>query len=285
MCMPSASLLLQSLASGVFIGALYRLIGLGLGLGWGLLRLINLAHFAWVFLAAYITYELKTRLGIDPLISLIGLVPLFALLGVAMQALLARFAITPFNSLLATFGLTVAVEAFLQLIWSADFRRMASHYDELKLRLGPMVVTYSEVVTIVLAWVMGGVVWWMLYRTDLGKSIRASAEDAAMATACGIDAHRLALGLSGACAALAACAGVCVALTFTLAPSQIYAWVGVVFATVMMGRLASAWVPLLAGLFIGLSESLTMALTAPTWAPLVSFTLLILILITRRSHD
>ncbi|MFZ9665911.1 MAG: ABC transporter permease subunit, partial [Limnohabitans sp.] len=146
-------------------------------------------------------------------------------------------------------------------------------------------VTYSEVVTIVLAAVMGGVVWWMLNRTDLGKSIRASAEDAAMATACGIDAHRLALGLSGACAALAACAGVCVALTFTLAPSQIYAWVGVVFATVMMGRLASAWVPLLAGLFIGLSESLTMALTAPTWAPLVSFTLLILILITRRSHD
>jgi branched-chain amino acid transport system permease protein len=121
--MPSASLLLQSLASGVFIGALYGLIGLGLGLGWGLLRLINLAHFAWVFLAAYITYELKTRLGVDPLLALVGLVPLFALLGVAMQALLARFAITPFNSLLATFGLTVAVEAFLQLIWSADFRR------------------------------------------------------------------------------------------------------------------------------------------------------------------
>ena len=71
----------------------------------------------------------------------------------------------------------------------------------------------------------------------------------------------------------------------TLAPSQIYAWVGVVFATVMMGRLASAWGPLLAGLFIGLSESFTMALTAPTWAPLVSFTLLILILLTRRGHD
>jgi branched-chain amino acid transport system permease protein len=285
MVMPSSTLILQSLASGVFIGALYGLIGLGLGLGWGLLRLINLAHFAWVFLSAYITLELKSRLGVDPLISLLVLMPLFGLLGVGMQAVLARFAITPFNSLLATFGLTVAVEAFLQLIWSADFRRMNSHYDELKFRLGSVVVTYSEAVTIGLAWLMGFAVWWMLYRTDLGKSIRASAEDSAIATAFGMDAHRLALGLSGACAALAACAGVCVALTFTLAPSQIYAWVGVVFATVMMGRLASAWVPLLAGLFIGLSESLTMALTAPTWAPLVSFTLLIVILLARRHHD
>jgi len=283
--MPSLNLILQALASGVFIGALYGLIGLGLGLGWGLLRLINLAHFAWVFLSAYITYELKTRLGVDPLLTLLLVVPAFGVLGMLMQAVLARFAITPFNSLLATFGMTVAVESFLQLIWSADFRRMASHYDEQKFRLLGVVVTYSEAITIFLAWSLAGLVWWMLYRTDVGKSIRASAEDAAIATAFGIDAHRLSLLLSGACAALAACAGVCVALTFTLAPSQIYAWIGVVFAVVMMGRLGSAWAPLLAGLFIGLSESLTMALTAPTWAPLVSFTLLIGILLMRRNHD
>ena len=126
--MPSSTLILQSLASGVFIGALYGLIGLGLGLGWGLLRLINLAHFAWVFLSAYITFELKSRLGVDPLISLLVLMPLFGLLGVGMQAVLARFAITPFNSLLATFGLTVAVEAFLQLIWSWSLTNCKSFY-------------------------------------------------------------------------------------------------------------------------------------------------------------
>ena len=281
--MPSANLILQALASGVFLGALYGLIGLGLGLGWGLLRQINLAHFAWVFLSAYITYELKTRLGMDPLVCLLLLAPLFGLLGMGMQALLARFAITPFNSLLATFGMTVSVESLLQLVWSADFRRMSSHYDEVKVRLGGVVVTASEAVTVLLAVLSALAVWWMLYRTDAGKSIRASAEDAPMATAFGINASRLSLLLAGACAALAACAGVCVALTFTLAPSQIYAWVGVVFAVVMMGRLASAWAPLLAGLMIGISESLTMALTAPTWAPLVSFTLLIAILLFRKS--
>jgi len=283
--MPSAGLLLQALASGVFLGALYGLIGLGIGLGWGLLRQINLAHFAWVFLSAYITYELKTRLGVDPLLALLVLVPVFAVLGIAVQALLARFAITPFNSLLVTFGITVSVEALLQWIWSADFRRMSSVYDEHKFRLGSVVVTYSEALTLGMSLLAVGVVWWMLHRTDMGKSVRASAEDPAIATAFGIHAQRLALGLAGLCAALAACAGVCVALTFTLAPSQIFSWVGVVFAVVMIGRLGSALTPLVGGLVIGISEAMTMALIAPTWAPLVAFTVLILILLLRRGDE
>ena len=283
--MPSAGLLLQALASGVFLGALYGLIGLGIGLGWGLLRQINLAHFAWVFLSAYITYELKTRLGLDPLLALLVLVPAFAALGMGVQTLLMRFAITPFNSLLVTFGITVSVEALLQWVWSADFRRMASVYEEHKFRLGSVVVTYSEALTLCIALLMVGLVWWGLHRTDMGKSVRASAEDPEIATAFGIHAKRLGIWLAGLCAALAACAGVCVALMFTLAPSQIYAWVGVIFAVVMIGRLGSALIPLVGGLVIGIIESMTMALIAPTWAPLVAFSVLILILLLRRGHE
>jgi len=283
--MPSSSLLLQALASGIFLGGLYGLIGLGLGLGWGLLRQINLAHFAWVFLSAYLTYELKTRFGVDPLLCLLALVPLFALLGMSLQTLLSRFSITPFNSLLVTFGLTVAVEALLQMVWSADYRRMASIYEEHKLRFGSVVVTWSETLTLLLSLAAALLVWWVLYRTDTGRAVRASAEDAPIATAFGMPSRRLAIWTAGLCSALAACAGVCVALTFTLAPSQIYAWVGVVFAVVMIGRLGSAWTPLIGGLVIGISESMTMALLAPTWAPLVSFAALILILLLRRSHD
>ena len=73
----------------------------------------------------------------------------------------------------------------------------------------------------------------------------------------------------------------CLALSFTLAPSQIYAWIGVVFAAVMIGGLGNPLGPLVAGIVIGVSESLTMALTAPAWAPLVSFSLLILVLLVR----
>lgn len=283
--MPSAGLLFQALASGVFLGSLYGLIGLGVGLGWGLLRQINLAHFAWVFLSAYITYELKTRLGVDPLLSLLLLVPVFAALGMAVQSLLMRFAITPFNSLLVTFGMTVSVEALLQWIWSADYRRMASLYEEHKFRLGSVVVTYSETITFCLSLLLAGLVWWLLKKTDVGKSVRACAEDPEIATAFGINAKRLSIWLAGLCAGLAACAGVCVALMFTLAPSQIFAWVGVIFAAVMIGRLGSALTPLIGGLVIGIIESMTMALIAPTWAPLVAFMVLILILLLRRSDE
>ena len=83
------------------------------------------------------------------------------------------------------------------------------------------------------------------------------------------------------CAALAGVAGVCIALSYTLAPAQIYAWIGVVFAAVMMGGLGRALGPLVAGIVIGVSEAITMAVTAPSWAPLVSFSLLIVVLLVR----
>ena len=200
--MPSAALLGQSVLAGIFAGALYGLLGLGLTLAWGLLRQINLAHFALVFLGGYLSYQLAAA-GLDPLVTL------------AVAGALA---------------------------------------------LG---------------------MWALLRYTDLGRALRATAEDAPMAAAFGVNHKLLSLLLSGLCGAFAAVAGTCLALSYTLAPSQLYAWIGVVFAVVMIGGLGNPLGPLLAGLAIGISEALTMALTAPAWAPLVSFSLLIGALLIR----
>jgi len=102
-----------------------------------------------------------------------------------------------------------------------------------------------------------------------------------MASAFGVNRRRLALLLAGLSAAYAAVAGLFIALNHTLAPSQIYSWIGVVFAAVIIGRLGNALGLLAASIFIAASEALTMAVTAPGWAPLVSFTLLIVILLLR----
>jgi branched-subunit amino acid ABC-type transport system permease component len=123
---PSASLIAQSVLSGVFVGSLYGLLGLGLTLSWGILRQINLAYFALTFLAAYLCYQLVTVRGVDPLATLLIIAPGFFAVGVALQWLFARFRVSPFNSLLVTFGLTVIVESAIQAIWTADFRRMES---------------------------------------------------------------------------------------------------------------------------------------------------------------
>src|SRR5215207_8932242 len=100
MSFPSWTLLAQSVLSGVFAGALYGLLGLGLGLSWGLLRLINLAHFAFAFLAAYLCYQLASVGGFDPLLTLVVIVPAFFAIGAGLHWVMARFALTPLNSLL-----------------------------------------------------------------------------------------------------------------------------------------------------------------------------------------
>src|SRR5438094_1309340 len=117
MTLPSGTLLAQSALSGLFIGALYGLLGLGLSLSWGLLRQINLAHFALAFLGAYLCYQLSSVGGMDPLATLVIILPGFFALGVLLQWFFARFAIGTFNSLLVTFGLTVIVESVIQSIW------------------------------------------------------------------------------------------------------------------------------------------------------------------------
>lgn len=278
---PSWTLLGQSILSGVFVGALYGLLGLGLSLSWGLLRQINLAHFALAFLGAYLTYQLATVHGVDPFASLLLIVPLFFAIGAAMHWVFAKFSVTPFTSLLVTFGVTVIIEAGIQWWWTADFRKLESPYADIKYRLGTLYVPLPELLTLVIAVVLSTGVWAALRFTDLGRAMRAAAEDAPIAAAYGVNEKALGLILSGASAALAGVAGMCLALGYTLAPAQIYTWIGVVFAAVMLGGLGNALGPLVAGIVIGVSEAVTMAFTAPAWAPLVSFSLLIVVLLVR----
>lgn len=279
--MPSATLLGQSVLSGIFIGSLYGLLGLGLSLSWGMLRQVNLAHFALAFLGGYVTYQLVAVGKIDPFVTLAITTPAFFALGVALHWFLSRFSVTLLNTLLVTFGLTSIIEAGIQWIWTADFHRMESEYAAVRWKLGSLFVTLPDLLTLAFAMTLSLGMWGVLRFTDMGKAMRAATEDAPIAAAFGVNEKLLAYLVSGLAAAFAAIAGLCLALNYTLAPVQIYAWMGVVFAAVMMGGLGNPLGPLVAGILIGVSEAVTMAVTAPTWAPLVSFSLLIGILLFR----
>jgi branched-chain amino acid transport system permease protein len=281
MTLPSLTLLSQSILSGIFVGALYGLLGLGLSMSWGLLKLINLAHFAFAFLSAYICFQLSTVSHMNPLLAMAVVVPLMFVLGAGLHWVMAKFAITPFSSLLLTFGITGIIEAIIQKIWTADIRKLESVYGDQKFKIGDLFVPMPELITFVLAVVISFGIWALLKFTDLGRALRASAEDPKIAAAFGINERVNSLVLAGVCSALAGVAGVCLALVFSLSPSQIYAWIGVVFAAVILGGLGSAIGPLIAGIIIGVSEAVTMAVTSPSWAPIVSFTLLIFILLVR----
>src|SRR5271170_140563 len=101
---------------------MYGLLALGLSLSWGLLRLVNLAHFALAFLGAYLTYELGTAFGMSPILAALLIAPTFFLFGVALHWLFMRFQVTELASLLITFGLTIIIESLIQWFWTADFR-------------------------------------------------------------------------------------------------------------------------------------------------------------------
>lgn len=279
--MPSATLLGQSLLSGILIGGLYALLGLGLSLSWGYLRLINLAHFALAFLGAYLVFQLAGVVGLPVIAAVLIVVPAFFVLGVAMQLLFARFAVGEFASLLVTFGIAIIVESAIQWFWTADLRKFQFESGTVSLQVGSLFVPVVETIMFLVAAALSIGTWAFLRFTPVGKALRASAENPDIAAAFGVDHRRLALVLSGFAAALAAIAGAFIAMAYTLSPAQMFAWMGVVFAVVILGGLGNPLGVLAAGLVIGVSESLTMAVTAPTWAPLVSFTLLILVLVLR----
>jgi branched-chain amino acid transport system permease protein len=279
--MPSLTLLGQAVVSGLLAGGIYGLLALGLSLSWGLLRLVNLAHFALALLGAYLTYQLGHTFGVAPWLAAAAIVPLFFLLGLGLHAVFTYFKVTEFTSLLVTFGIAVILESVIQWFWTADYRRYETAWATASLRVGPLFVPTLELLACLTAAALALGTWAWLRFTYVGKALRASAEDPTLAAAFGVNHRRQAYLLSGVSAAYAGVAGAFIALISTLAPSQIWAWLGVVFSVVIIGGLAHPVGALLAGLLIGVSESVTMAVVTPAWAPLVSFSVLILILVAR----
>jgi branched-chain amino acid transport system permease protein len=267
----SATLLGQSLLSGLFSGCLYALLGLGLTLSWRYLRIINLAHFALIFLAAYLTYHFASTRHVHPLVTGAALLPIFFCLGVAQQALFIRYKVGEFASVIVTFGLTIVVETLIQWIWSADFVRLETHLARGSLEFGSLLAPWDELIMCAFALSACIATWACLTFTWLGKALRASLDNPDIAASFGVPNRRLALIVSGAAASFAAMGGVFIALLYTLTPSSIYTWFGVVLATVLLGGLGSPIGAIGAGLLIGVGESMTMAV--------VPFSLLIFILV------
>jgi branched-chain amino acid transport system permease protein len=277
--LPSLTLLGQALVSGVLIGGLYGLLGLGLTLSWGLLHLINIAYFGLAFLAAYLTYQLGTAYHWAPWYSALAIVPLFFAGGVALHWTLARLRVVGLVSLLVTFGLIVIIEAVIQVIWTADFRKYELAYATASVKFGRLYVPILELAAFAVAAALAALVWAWLRWTYFGKAVRAAAEEPAIAAAFGIDHRRHALLVAGVCSASSALAGVFIALTTTLAPAQMFAWFGVVFAVVIIGGLGNPLGALVAGVLIGVAEAVATTIVQPAWAPLVAFSLLIALMV------
>lgn len=275
---------LQAAVTGALIGGLYALMAAGLSVTWGVLRVINLAHFGLILVGAYLTYQAATSWGLDPIVTLIVTVPALFVAGAVLQGVYDRLGVAGFNSLLMSFGLLIIVIQVATNVWTADFRRMApevNRYATGGLRLGQLVLPTTTLLASIFAVMLIGGGYLALQRTFLGRGMRAFAEDRTVAAAFGIDHRRLGLLLGGLSGASAAVAGMVFALSNSITPATPYEWFGTVFAVVILGGVGNLLGTLVAGVGIGVLSGLVSVIWSPSTEPFVLFLAIILALLLR----
>jgi branched-chain amino acid transport system permease protein len=272
----------QALLSGILLGGLYAILTIGLSLTWGMLKVIILAHFALAFLAAYLTYQLSTSLGLDPFLTVIITAPVFFVIGAGLQWFFNKFDVTEFNSLLVSFGLFIILQALMTALWTADYRRITpdiNPYATKSFWVGSFALPIPQLGAFIAAGLIGWLTIYILNYTYTGKALRAISQDRDMAAAFGVNYQKMSMFLMGISTAYAAVAGVFIAMIFALFPEAGVEWIGVIFAIVILGGLANVPGAIGASLLIGIVQALTSAVADAGVAPLVTFTLMIVALL------
>ena len=275
---------LQAGVSGVMIGGLYAVMALGLSLTWGLLKVINLAHFALILGSAYVTYQLTSSTGVDPLLAALVLVPCLFVVGVAIHWVILQFEVDEFNSLLLSFGLFIIVIQLINNIWSADFRQIEAEenpYATRALFIGDIAFPVPQLIALGTALVLAVAACVVLRHTYFGKALRALAYDSEIAGAYGVDHRRIGMLTAGVASAIAGLAGVLVGINQAVFPQLAFEWVGLIFTVVILGGIGNLLGAVAAGIMLGLVSSQVGVIWTPLGAPLVVFLILILALLFR----
>ncbi len=274
----------QAGVSGAMVGGLYAVMALGLSLTWGLLKVINLAHLVLILVAGYVTYQLTTSTGADPLLATLVLVPSLFVVGVAIHWVIDRFRVDELNSLLLSFGLFIIAIQLISNIWSADFRRIDADenpYGTRALFIGRIALPVPQLMAFGAALAFAVAAYLVLKYTYFGKALRALAHDREIAAAFGVDHRRIGVLAAGLGAAMAAVAGVLIGINSAVFPQLAFEWVGLVFTVVILGGIGNLLGAVGAGVLIGLVSSLVGVAWTPQGSPLVTFLVLILALLFR----
>jgi len=281
----SFDLLINALVSGVLIGAFYAAVTAGVSLSFGILDIVNIAHPAFIILGSYIAYIINARLGLDPIIASIIVMPAFYALGACIyQIYYASFEKRGQESLRGLaffFGLLFITEVSLVLYFGVDYRYVEAAYIGPTLHLGAIDIPLRILVPCVVSLLLIGALQLLLKRTFIGRAIMAVAQDQLALKLMGVDPiriKRIAFGISIATASLA---GAFLIIIQPVEPSVGREYIGRVFAICVLGGMGSLPGTLLAAMLIGIVESITSTFYGPSWAPAVSFGFLLLTLAVR----
>lgn len=278
------SLFLQSLVLGVLLGGLYALLAAGLTLYFGVMRVVMIAHSAFLILAGYLAWFFATETGLDPLLSLVVTVPLFFVLGVAMQRLLIsrlRPATLTMMSVLLTFSIALVIEGLLGFIWSGTQRRIRLPYGGESFEVSGVNIAVVKVIAFGLAAASLLALYLVLTRTRLGTALRATIQHPEAARLVGINTDRIAGYGFGIGLATAAVGGTALSLDATIYPSLHWHWIGPLMAIIVVGGLGSIPGAAIAAMLLGIGQALLQVPLGTTWAQTVFYIALFATLMVR----
>jgi branched-chain amino acid transport system permease protein len=283
--MLSYDLLLNAVTAGLLLGGFYAAVTVGISISFGILDIVNIAHPAFIILGSYIAYIVNTQLGLDPIVISIVALPAFYALGAAIyQVYYLSFEKRGQDSLRGLaffFGILFITEVVLVLVFGVDYRYVQAGYIETSLHFGIIDLPLRMLVPCLMSLVMLAVLQLFLTRTFTGRAIMAVAQDQLalqLMAADPIRIKRIAFAISIATASLA---GAFLIIIQPVEPSIGREYIGRVFAICVLGGLGSLPGTLIGAMLLGIVESFTATFYGPSWAPAVSFGLLLLTLAFR----
>lgn len=273
-------LFLQQTFNGLVIGSVYILAALGLTLIYGILVQINFAQGEILMISAFVGYFAATVWKLDYFLAVV----LATLVGAALGVVLERVAFRPLRHasalapLVATIGISVALQNLARAWWSADPRQFGTVYLDRIIRVGGLSFSAQRLVVLVLSGLLIAGLYYAIQRTYVGKALRATSQDAEVAGLMGIDVNHVILITFAVGGALAGAAGALLGPLLVVQPFMGGAIMLKAFAIVILGGFGNVQGTILAGFILGLIESYITGYLIGSWVDIAVFALLILML-------
>ena len=276
-------LLIQGLVLGILVGGMYALMASGLTLIFGVMRLINIAHAAIVIFSSYLAWSLLVSVGLDPLLSIAVLAVVFFVLGALIQAGILSALVDKDLSLalLATLGIANVVEGMEGAFWTSTFHQINTSYSDITYHVGEVYIPLVQVITFVVSVAILVGLFLLLNYSKLGRAIRATTQNRAVAQLVGVNVSRITIIAFGIGIAVAAMAGPLVGMYYPFYPNSHWGWIGKLMAIIVLGGLGSFRGALHAALILGIAEQVTILYIPADWAAMVFFVFLFAVLIVR----
>ena len=281
----SLDLLLNAVIAGILLGGFYTAVTLGVSISFGILDIVNIAHPAFIIMGSYIAYIVNYKLGIDPIVTSTVMMPVFYLLGAAVYQVyyesFEKYGQESLRGLSFFFGLLFVTEVILILEFGVDYRYVEAWYIGPSWHFGLIDLPLRMLVPCLAALLLFAGLQLFLSHTFIGRAISAVAQDQLalqLMAASPTRIKRIAFGLSIATAAVA---GALLIIIQPVEPSVGREYIGRVFAICVLGGLGSLSGTLVGAMLLGIIESFTSTFYGPSWAPAVSFGVLLLTLALR----